>query len=83
VVSSFRLHKRSATPDLFKARLVKVVNHELGHTFGLDHCTTPGCLMEDAAGSIKTVDRETGDFCADCRARLGALVRRAKPEPGA
>jgi len=79
VVSSFRLHKGPAIPELFGARLVKVVNHELGHAFGLDHCATPGCLMEDAAGSIQTVDRESGALCPSCRARLGALLKPAAP----
>lgn len=80
IVSSFRLRKGPAAPDLFKARLRKVVNHELGHTFGLEHCSTPDCLMEDAGGSIKTVDMETGELCPVCRARLGALLKAGKPE---
>jgi archaemetzincin len=75
VVSTFRLRKGPAREELFRARLMKVVNHELGHTFGLDHCPAPGCLMEDAGGSIRTVDRETGELCPACRARLGALVK--------
>lgn len=82
VVSTYRLRKGPPTAELFRARLVKVVNHELGHTFGLDHCATPGCLMEDAGGSIKTVDRETGELCASCKARLGALAKPANPSGG-
>ena len=80
VISSFRLHKGPKGPELFKARLTKVANHELGHTFGLDHCPTVNCLMEDAAGSIQTVDRETGDLCPTCRAKLGGLAGSFKPE---
>ncbi len=51
-------------------RLVKVVNHELGHTLGLPHCPSAGCLMEDAKGTIVTVDNETGAFCDGCKKKL-------------
>lgn len=75
VVSTFRLHKGSAPEALFEARLVKVLNHELGHTFGIGHCPSRDCLMEDAGGTIRTLDSESGEFCAACRARLGTLLR--------
>lgn len=78
VVSTFRLKKGNASREIFLQRLVKVSNHELGHTLGLSHCTTPACLMEDAAGTIATVDRETGELCPACRALLGPI---AKPPP--
>ena len=70
VVSSFRLRAGKADEKLFQARLVKVVNHELGHTFGLDHCEVRGCVMQAAGGKISTVDAETGRPCAACSARL-------------
>jgi archaemetzincin len=74
VVSTYRL-KRRASSDLLAQRFVKVLNHEIGHTFGLNHCPSEGCLMEDAAGTIKTVDRETGALCPACRARLKARLK--------
>lgn len=70
VVSTFRLRAGKAKDDVFQMRLVKVVNHELGHTFGLDHCPTPGCFMQDAGGRIATVDGESGKPCEACAARL-------------
>ncbi len=73
VVSTFRLRAGKADDKLFAARLVKVVNHELGHTFGLGHCETPGCLMQDAHGKIATVDGEKGAPCAACSASLPLL----------
>lgn len=75
VISTFRLRKGKPSRSRLVGRLVKVVNHELGHTFGLWHCPNRGCLMEDAQGTIKTVDRETGTFCVDCRARLADIVK--------
>lgn len=79
VVSTYRLRKGNAARDLFLKRLVKVVNHEVGHTFGLEHCPTSGCLMEDAAGTIRTVDAESGDLCPACRALLGHLAKPPVP----
>lgn len=70
VVSTFRLRAGNATDAVFQARLVKVVNHELGHTFGLDHCPTAGCFMQDAGGKIAKVDDESGKPCAACAARM-------------
>lgn len=70
VVSTFRLRAGKATEPVFQARLVKVVNHELGHTFGLDHCPAADCLMQDAGGKIARVDGESGKPCAACAARL-------------
>jgi archaemetzincin len=68
VVSSFRV---GLTPARRRAmRFVKVVNHELGHALGLDHGGAPGCIMNDAAGTVKTVDRETGVFCDEERRSL-------------
>jgi archaemetzincin len=79
VVSTFRLRGHHATRRQVAVRVVKVVNHELGHNLGLDHCPNKGCLMEDARGAIKTVDEETGLFCQACRLRLGARGLAMKP----
>lgn len=77
VVSTFRLKpKAGLPPSLLVERLIKVINHEIGHTFALDHCETPRCLMQDAHGSILTVDREDGGFCPDCSKKLGQRLRR-------
>jgi archaemetzincin len=70
VVSTFRL-KRKATEKLFTERLIKVCIHELGHNLGLSHCNAdPKCLMNDANGTIKQVDKEALYFCPQCRKKL-------------
>jgi len=42
---------------------LRTLTHELGHQFGLDHCSNPWCVMN--------VDWQLGDdFCSDCRQKL-------------
>lgn len=69
VVSTFRTKRRAKNAEHARIRLGKTAVHELGHTFGLPHCTTASCLMEDGGGSVLTTDREY-DLCARCRERL-------------
>jgi archaemetzincin len=69
VLSSFRCQRRAKNSAHAVERLAKTAVHELGHTFGLDHCPNRGCLMEDGGGSVLTTDRET-DLCPQCRAKL-------------
>ncbi len=77
VVSTFRA-RRGARGEKLARRTVKVVNHELGHVLGLPHHAGADCIMHDAAGSVRTVDAESGVLCASCRAaatrRLGTPV---------
>jgi len=74
VISTYRLGKKKVSVQKFHERLVKVVNHELGHNFGLDHCPNQGCLMEDAKGTIRTVDNETGELCEECKAKVRTIL---------
>ncbi|MBK8490020.1 MAG: hypothetical protein IPL49_03705 [Saprospirales bacterium] len=72
VVSTFRLQ----TPDQkkFVERLKKICIHEIGHNLGLEHCThSAGCVMRDAAETVKTIDLVELKLCTRCRARLNFL----------
>ena len=80
VVSSFRTKKRSSGARHARERLSKVAVHEIGHTLGLDHCPSLGCLMEDAHGSVLTSDREY-DLCPRCRAALKKWGYRLPDKP--
>lgn len=71
VVSSYRMKSPAITEKLYLERLQKVVLHELGHNFGLDHCSAPACLMADAEGTIATVDREKVWICPACSKKSG------------
>jgi archaemetzincin len=70
VLSSFRCKRRAKSAAHARIRLGKTAVHEMGHTLGLPHCPTRGCLMEDAKGTVLTIDREY-DLCEDiCRPKL-------------
>jgi len=58
-------------PDkgLFRERILKEAVHELGHTFGLSHCSSPSCVMF-FSNSLPGTDRKKSDFCPECRRRL-------------
>lgn len=64
VVSSFRA----------KRNIGRVAVHEFGHTLGLNHCPTPGCLMRDGEGTGRNIigaDR----FCKKCAKAVAKWLR--------
>jgi archaemetzincin len=63
VASSFRLKGINKLEKLFKVSI-----HELGHTFGLNHCQIGNCLMRNAEG--KDHLNEMLDFCRACKQQL-------------
>lgn len=72
VVSTFRLRPEfygEKNGGLFRKRILKECVHELGHTFGLDHCPSPDCVMS-FSNSIADVDRKGDDLCRRCREEL-------------
>jgi len=80
VISSFRCHMRSRGIKHARIRLAKVAVHEIGHTLGLPHCPTYGCLMENARGKVKTCDREY-DICPKYRTKLTRWSRPIPKDP--
>lgn len=75
VVSSHRLDNERyglpADPERLFERLVKEAVHELGHTYGLLHCTRDQCVM-GASRNVDEVDLKSDRFCPSC----AAAVRR-------
>ena len=76
VVSSYRLHDEfyglRADEKIFKARLSKEAIHELGHTFGLIHCSNYLCVMHSSTG-VEEIDLKTERLCDDCALKLGVV----------
>jgi archaemetzincin len=75
VVSTARLQQGPvgdpALAPLSNSRLVKECVHEIGHTFGLTHCRTRGCVM-GRANTIHDVDAKGDALCRECRLVLAA-----------
>ena len=69
-------YARLKTPDkpLFVSRLRKEITHEMGHAFGLEHCDTPGCVM-NFSNSLAEVDLKGEDFCPKCRKKLEETLK--------
>lgn len=77
IVSTARLDPRfygtvqdlPAAGRLFGERLVKEVIHELGHSFGLPHCSDKSCVMVFSE-FVDGVDAKGAEFCRSCRKAL-------------
>jgi archaemetzincin len=73
IVSLCRLHQEfyglPAQEKLLRERTVKETLHELGHTFGLVHCSDPNCAMS-LATHIELVDSKSERYCARCGTQL-------------
>lgn len=68
VVSTFRPAKTARNKTHLQQRLLKLVIHEMGHNFGLPHCSNEECFMVDAEGQMK-LDKERY-LCDSCRHKL-------------
>jgi len=58
-----------ADSSKFRERVRKEVLHELGHVFGLEHCTVSGCVM-NFSNSVLEVDAKKQAFCWRCASKL-------------
>jgi archaemetzincin len=62
-------------PEIFAERALKEALHELGHTFGLQHCQH-ACVMR-FSNSLLEADEKPAGFCPTCRTVLHEAVKRA------
>jgi len=50
-------------------RFRKEAIHELGHMFGLIHCSEPLCVMKSST-YVEDIDQKSSSFCQKCRMQL-------------
>jgi len=55
--------------DRLKERAIKEAVHELGHTYGLGHCSNPLCVMH-FSNSLLDTDIKKASFCPQCEKRF-------------
>jgi archaemetzincin len=68
VIATKRMLQPGTNKALLNQRLQKVVLHELGHNWGLPHCTNAlPCLMKDAKAKLSVVDAQPIAFCDTCK----------------
>jgi archaemetzincin len=71
VISLFRLIDTDRNKYL--ARVGKEAVHEIGHTFGLDHCDNPKCVMH-FSHNISDADVKSDTFCDPDRAAIDLTI---------
>jgi archaemetzincin len=73
IISLARLRQEfyGLAPDfsLFLLRATTEAVHELGHTWGLEHCPDPRCVMY-FSNALGDTDHKGYQFCPRCRAML-------------
>ena len=78
VVSTFRMKRKAKRAKQIR-RAVSTTNHEIGHVLGAPHGGAPGCLMNDAQGTIRTIDAEHGLLCSESRMLIEKRLGRQLP----
>lgn len=72
LISLFRLNPElygEPNGGKFLKRALKEAVHELGHTFGLRHCSNPKCVMF-FSNSLLDTDRKGERFCLECERKF-------------
>jgi archaemetzincin len=86
VVSSHRLRADAyglpADERLLFERLHTESVHEMGHTYGLLHCTAPRCVMR-ASRYVEEIELKESRFCEGCRAVVARGEHAVDPAGGA
>jgi archaemetzincin len=57
---------------LFSERTLKEAVHELGHTYGLEHCPDPTCVMH-FSNRLRDTDVKSWEFCPKCQRKVNKI----------
>jgi archaemetzincin len=78
VISLTRLREtyygQPEAPILFRRRIFTEAVHEIGHTYGFEHCRNASCVMF-FSNRLTDTDRKGPGFCPECKKRHDALQR--------
>lgn len=81
VISLTRLRQEfyglAPNAEIFHRRALTEAVHEIGHTYGLRHCSDPHCVMF-FSNSLADTDRKGYRFCSKCRTQLERLRNTPK-----
>jgi len=77
VLTAYLFRKiKSKKPKRYRRFVENLVLHEVGHTFGLEHCPLERCIMADAKGNaIRAATLSINQFCPRCTKWLGERLR--------
>ena len=82
VVSTYRLNTQfyglPRNDQLLYHRTLKEILHELGHTFGLIHCSDFECVMNSST-YVENIDLKQASFCASCQDKIGVNCDQRLP----
>lgn len=66
---SFSAHRQPSNPRIVLRRSVRLIAHELGHLFGLEHCDAKHCVMNHVA-TLRDLDNLPATMCSHGLAQL-------------
>jgi len=67
-----KFYRRSENIAQFELRVLKEAIHELGHTFGLEHCENL-CVMR-FSNSLNDTDKKPPNYCEACLKKLNDFL---------
>ena len=77
VIALHRLNNKfyglAESSELLRERLVKEAIHELGHNFGLVHCSNQSCVMKSST-YVEEVDQKSREMCSRCVELLRGMI---------
>jgi len=80
VLTAYLFQKvKAKDPKRYQRYLENLGLHEVGHTFGLEHCPLDRCIMADAKGNaIRAANLSINEFCPRCHRLIAGSLRSSE-----